>query len=155
MATQSRKHRAMRTQLVIAQHLAAHGWPYAESTGSGRSGSDILGVPGLAIEIKARANFDPMAWVKQAAMNKGLPMVMFRPNGMGEATIQTWPVILRMSDVIDLLHAAGYGTPGAPPDVRPARDPDVDDATLASPIGINAMGEVLFRLASGYEGDPT
>ena len=109
MPSQSRKNRAMRTQLVIAQHLAANGWPFAESTGSGRSGSDILGVPGLAIEIKARANFDPMAWCRQAAMNPGLPMVMFRPNGMGETSIESWPVILRMGDAVALLRAAGYG----------------------------------------------
>ena len=107
--TPSRKHRGFRTQKVVAEHLAARGWPFAESTGSGRSGSDITGVPGLAIEVKARADFNPMAWVRQASLNNGLPMVTFRPNGMGEQSIGTWPVIIRMNDLIDLLHAAGYG----------------------------------------------
>ena len=54
--TQARKRRGMRTQALVAQHLAANGWPYAESTGAGRSGSDVTGVPGLAIEVKARAD---------------------------------------------------------------------------------------------------
>ena len=109
MPSQSRKHRGFRTQRVVAQHLAARGWPFAESTGAGRSGSDITGVPGLAIEVKARADFNPMAWVRQACLNDGLPLVTFRPNGMGEATVATWPVIIRMNDLIDLLHQAGYG----------------------------------------------
>lgn len=111
--TQHRKHRGMRTQKVVAEHLAANGWPFAESTGSGRAGADITGTPGLAIEVKARANFEPVAWVRQAAANPGLPMVTFRPNGMGETSVASWPVILRLADVIKLLRLAGYGDPWA------------------------------------------
>ena len=107
--SQSRKHRGFRTRKVVAEHLAARGWPFAESTGAGRSGSDITGVPGLAIEVKARADFNPMAWVRQACLNDGLPLVTFRPNGLGEASVDQWPCILRFGDLITLLHAAGYG----------------------------------------------
>jgi hypothetical protein len=63
----------------------------------------------LAIEVKARADFNPMAWVRQASLNNGLPIVTFRPNGMGETTVANWPCILRLSDLIELLRAAGYG----------------------------------------------
>ena len=35
MPSQSRKHRGYRSQAVVAQYLAAHGWPYAEPTGAG------------------------------------------------------------------------------------------------------------------------
>ena len=98
--TQSRKHRGYKTQKIVADHLAARGWPFAESAGAGRSGSDITGVPGLAIEVKARADFSPMAWVRQASLNDGLPMVTFRPNGMGEASVGTWPVILRLTPYV-------------------------------------------------------
>jgi len=107
--TQSRKHRGYKTQKIVADHLAARGWPFAESTGAGRSGSDITGTPGLAIEVKARADFSPMAWVRQASANEGLPLVTFRPNGMGEASVNIWPCIILLGDLIDLLHAAGYG----------------------------------------------
>lgn len=113
MTTQNRKHRGLRTQLVVANYLTTHGWPYAQSTGAGRSGSDITGVPGLFVEVKARANFDPMAWLKQAnasaTLAGGLPLVTFRPNGMGETTIASWPCIVRLADLVELLHAAGYG----------------------------------------------
>lgn len=99
----------MRTQLVVAQHLATNGWPHAVSTGAGRAGSDITGALGLAVEVKARAGFSPMAWVRQAETGQGLPMVIFRPNGLGEASVSDWPVIMRLREVIDLLHQAGYG----------------------------------------------
>ena len=37
----------MRTQKLVAEYLAAHGWPFAESTGAARQGSDITGTPDL------------------------------------------------------------------------------------------------------------
>lgn len=108
--TQSRKHRGMATQRIVASYLQSNGFPWALSTGAGRAGSDITGTIGLAIEVKARAGFDPMAWVRQAASNEGLPLVMFRPNGMGEQSVAEWPCIVRMADLVTLLRAAGYGS---------------------------------------------
>ena len=101
----------MRTQQVVANYLSENGFPWALSAGPGRSGSDITGTIGLAIEVKARAGFDPMAWVRQAASNEGLPLVMFRPNGMGEQSVAEWPCIVRLEDLVTLLRASGYGDP--------------------------------------------
>jgi len=107
MASQSRKHRGMRTQLVVAQHLAAHGWPHAESAGSGRPGSDVLGIPGLSIEVKARAGFEPLAWLRQATLHDdGMPLVCFRPNGMGETTVDQWPCLIRLAPMSSLRQVA-------------------------------------------------
>ena len=111
--SQHRKARGMRTQLLVADYMKAHGWPFAESTGASRQGSDVTGVPGLAVEVKARRDLAPKAWLKQAAANPGLPFVVFRPDGVGETTVPTWPCLIRFSDLIDLLHQAGYGTPPA------------------------------------------
>lgn len=111
MASQSRKHRGYRTQKVVAEFLQRHGWPFAESTGAGRSGSDLTGMPGLACEIKARSDLQPLAWLKQAEANQGLPFVIFRPNGMGEESVGRWGVMLRLEVFTDLLRSAGYGTP--------------------------------------------
>ena len=47
MPSQSRKHRGYRTQKVGAEHLAANGFPYAESTGAGRSGTDITDITSI------------------------------------------------------------------------------------------------------------
>ena len=43
MPSQSRKHRGYRTQKLVAEYLAKRGFPFAESTGAGRSGTDITG----------------------------------------------------------------------------------------------------------------
>lgn len=108
-ATSSRKRRGASTQAIAARWFAAHGWPWAESTGAGRPGSDITGLPGLACEVKARRQFSPLAWIRQAQASRGLPFVIHRPDGMGPATIADWPVTLRLADFTGLLQAAGYG----------------------------------------------
>ena len=110
MTTQHRKARGMRTQLLVAEHLRDNGWPHATSAGSGRSGVDILGTLDVACEVKARANLDPLAWVKQAEKDADgrLPFAVFRPNGMGE-TPGRFVAFLRLEDLVALLRAAGYG----------------------------------------------
>ena len=109
MTTATRKRRGSETQTTVARWFAASGWPYAESTGAGRTGSDITGMPGLAVEVKARRDYSPLAWIRQAASNSGLPFVVHRPDGMGPASVASWPVTLRLDDFTRLLHAAGFG----------------------------------------------
>ena len=111
MSNQSRKHRGYRTQKVVAEYLEENGWPFAESTGGGRSGVDVTGTPGIAIEVKARTGFSPLAWVKQAEQETrgGVPIVVFRCNGQGEDAAK-YPAMLRFSDLVNLLREAGYGS---------------------------------------------
>ena len=112
MANQSRKHRGYRSQKVAAEWFQQHGWPYAESTGAGRSGVDITGMPGLAVEVKARSKFEPLAWLKQAAKERaGLPFVILRCNGQGEESVGQWGVLLSLEEHTKLLRQAGYGEP--------------------------------------------
>lgn len=109
--TLTRKRRGAETQNCVAAWFREHGWPHAESTGAGRPGVDILGLPGLACEVKARRDFSPMAWLRQAVNGRGIPFVVHRPDGMGPATIASWPVTLPLSEFTQLLHTAGYGEP--------------------------------------------
>jgi hypothetical protein len=114
MATsQSRKARGMRTQKVVAEWFARHGFPHAETTGSGRSGVDVLGMPGLSPEVKARRDLSLPSWLRQATKNGngGVPFVVHRPDGFGETTIGDWPVTMRLEDFTALVRAAGYGDP--------------------------------------------
>lgn len=112
MTSAHRRQRAWETQRCVALYFSTNGWPYATDAGAGRPGSDILNVPGLCVEVKARRDFSPLAWIKQAAKaGSGLPLVVHRPDGMGPATIADWPVTLRLVDVVGLLRAAGYGDP--------------------------------------------
>lgn len=110
MASQSRKARGMRSQLVVAQWFQAAGWVHATSTGAGRQGRDIENTPGVAVEVKARSDLQPQAWLRQAEAAAGgdLPLVVFRPNGFGESLIGKWGVLMTLDCATDLLHLAGY-----------------------------------------------
>lgn len=139
MASQSRKHRGYRSQRVVAEFFQGHGWPFAESTGAGRSGSDITGMPGLACEIKARSDLQPQAWLRQAEANPGLPFVVFRPNGMGEQSVGQWGVMLRLETFTELLRSAGYGTPSDDSDRPEGRSEEQDDDDALDPqLGLAA-----------------
>jgi hypothetical protein len=112
MPSQSRKHRGYRSQKVVAMYLAEHGFPFAESTGAGRSGSDITGTIGIDWEVKARTGFNPAAAIKQLKERhngKDLPIAVLRLNGQGEASIGEWVTLLRLEDFVQLLQDAGYG----------------------------------------------
>ena len=113
MASQTRKFRGYRTQLVVAQWFQAHGFPFAESTGAGRSGVDVTGMPGLAPEVKARNDFNLTGFLKQAVSNRGdgLPFVVVRPNGYGETRVGDWGVVMTLADFTELVRDAGHGEP--------------------------------------------
>jgi hypothetical protein len=113
--TQARKHRGYATQRIAAEWFASHGWEFAEPTGAGRAGTDITGMPGLDVEVKARARFDPSAAIRQLAMRSKettlLGFVLLRLNGQGPACVGDWPVMLRLDDFTNLLRDAGFGDP--------------------------------------------
>jgi len=112
MPSQSRKHRGYRSQKVVAMYLAEHGFPYAESTGAGRPGTDITGTVGIDWEVKARKDFSPGATIKQLKdrhNGKDLPVAVLRLNGQGEANVGEWVTLLRLEDFVGLLRDAGYG----------------------------------------------
>jgi hypothetical protein len=119
VTSQSRKHRGYRTQKVFAEYVRDI-FPYAEPTGAGRQGRDILGTPGVWFELKARAGFNPQAALKQAHAESmpyeewaraqpDLPVAVLRMNGQGEANIGEWVVCMRVDTLKDLLKEAGYG----------------------------------------------
>jgi hypothetical protein len=101
--SQHRKHRGYRTQKVVAEYLKTW-WPYAESAGAGRQGSDILGTP-FDIEVKARAGFNPLEAVKQLKSRKSnkLGFVVLRMNGQGEKA-EDYIALMPLSDLIGILN---------------------------------------------------
>jgi hypothetical protein len=114
----TRRGRGAATEHLVANHWRTHGWPYA--TVKRGSGVDLENVPGVNVEIKARRDFVPTLWLKQAEHRQaGLPVVIVRPDGMGPASIGSWVAVLRHDDLIALLHAAGYGDPPSDTDVTP------------------------------------
>jgi len=99
---QSRKHRGYATQRLIAKRWKANGMaPYAVPVGAGDQGEDILNSPeGLVVEIKARDSVTLPTALAQALKSDpdGIPLVIWRHNGQGEANIGKWTVTLFLED---------------------------------------------------------
>ena len=102
MVSQHRKHRGYRTQRIVAEWLKQW-YPYALPVGAGSQGEDITGVP-FSIEVKARSDFSPLAWIKQAETNKAdkLAFVVSRCNGQGEDVAQ-YLAFMRLGDLMNIL----------------------------------------------------
>lgn len=128
----ARKARASATQTHIAEWFARRGFPFATDAGAGRNGRDILGMVGLALEVKARRDLSLPAWLRQAQdyADGDLPAVIHRPDGFGPARVADWPVTMRLEDFTRLIRAAGYGDPGA-------------DATPGAVISVTPITEDL------------
>lgn len=109
--SQSRKHRGYATQRIVAEYLQLHGFEYALPVGAGRDGSDITGISGLDIEIKARTKLDLSGLMKQLAERRndiGLGVGVLRLNGQGEKAVDNFVAVLTLSDLVYLLKASGY-----------------------------------------------
>ena len=102
MASQARKHRGFRTERVVAQYLSAV-WSGA-TVGRG-SGKDIVNVP-FDVEVKARAGFQPLAYIKQlkarTSISGELGFGVIRLNGQGEDAAE-YCAIIRLADLLPLL----------------------------------------------------
>ena len=88
----------------MADYLRENGYPYAESAGAGRSGSDVTGVP-FDVEVKARRGFDPKAALSQLSrrVESSLGFAVLRLNGQGKESIGDWVAVLRFEDLVKLL----------------------------------------------------
>lgn len=108
--SQHRKHRGYASQRIVADFLRLHGYPFAESAGAGRSGSDITGVP-FDVEVKARRGFDPKAALSQLSRRAGLNLgfAVLRLNGQGKESIGDWAAIIRFEDLVKLIKKAENG----------------------------------------------
>ena len=109
--SQSRKHRGYATQRIVADYLRSQGWEHALPVGAGRDGSDVTGIDGLDIEIKARTKLDLSGLMKQLLDRRaeaGLGVGVLRLNGQGEKSVEQFVAVLTLADLIYLLKASGY-----------------------------------------------
>ena len=110
----SRVQRGYQSQRLVAEYFKSNGWPYAEPAGSGRAGTDITGVIGVDVEVKARRGIkvaEAMKQLRERYKDGVLPVAILRLDGQGEAHIADWPAIVPLHIFIDLLKAAGYDKP--------------------------------------------
>ena len=107
MPSQSRKHRGLRTERVVAEYLSQ--WWQGATVGRG-NGKDIVNIP-MDIEVKARTAFNPLEWLRQSRKrtekNGELNLVVCRMNGQGEDAAE-YLAFLKFSDLVQLLIKAGY-----------------------------------------------
>ena len=100
--TRHRKDRGLSTERVVALYLSQ--WWRSASVGRG-AGKDCLNVP-FDIEVKARTDFQPLAWLRQAskraAISKEIPIVCCRMNGQGEDASE-YLAFMRVGDLVQLL----------------------------------------------------
>ena len=102
MASQARKHRGFRTERVVAEYLST--WWSGACVGRG-NGKDIVNVP-FDVEVKARASFQPLAWLKQSkartAISGELGFCVMRLNSQGEQAHE-YAALIRLGDLLPLL----------------------------------------------------
>lgn len=102
MAT-ARVVRGRESEEWVAEKFRYHGWVNAERRPASLPGTDIMGLPPFAVEVKARRDLNLTQWLKQASARSGLPMVIHRPDGFGRDKLGLWPVTFRFDDVIPVL----------------------------------------------------
>jgi hypothetical protein len=107
--------RGLDLQNALARYLGRW-WPSAESTGAGRQGTDVLGIPGVVWECKTavdfKRDFKPIAWVRQCtghAAAGDVPVTVYWPKGIGEERAGYALSILPLHVLVRLLLEAGYG----------------------------------------------
>lgn len=107
----SRKQRGYDSQRIVANYFRDHGWPFAEPVGAGRSGSDVTGIVGVDVEVKARRNLDLTGTLRQQSVRAAegvLPLAVIRPDGYGPSKIGEWPCVVPLAVMVELLREAGY-----------------------------------------------
>ena len=126
MSGQSRKHRGYASQRIVAEYLRANGFAHAEPVGAGRPGSDITGLVGLDVEVKARRDLDLPGLIRQMRSRQAsdvLGLAVIRPDGAGPATVDWWPSVMPLAWQVALLRGAGFGDPSPMDGELPWRGP--------------------------------
>ena len=102
-----RKDRGLRTERVVAEYLAQ--WWHGSAVGSG-AGKDIVNFP-MDIEIKARADFSPLEYLKQSKKRTEKTgedsLVICRMNGQGESP-ENYLAFMPLGQMVQILLKAGY-----------------------------------------------
>ena len=103
-----RKDRGLRTERVVAAYLAQ--WWHGATVGRG-AGKDIVNFP-MDVEIKARADFSPLEYLRQSKKRTETTgeesLVICRMNGQGESP-EDYLAFMRLGELVQILLKAGYG----------------------------------------------
>ena len=94
---------------AVARYLQAHGYPLActarAAMGGLRKGEDILGVPGVSLEVKNRRKLVIDSALRQAAIQGGpdkVAVVIIKPYGVGLESVGDWWAISYVRHMVPL-----------------------------------------------------
>jgi hypothetical protein len=114
--------RGVRLQNALADYLRQW-WPLAESTGSGRHGTDVTNTPGVVWECKTAAEFLPARFCRQAQAAAGstgaVPVTVYFPPGFGAGSTGSVLAIMPLERMMGLLCEAGYAVAPEPEEAVP------------------------------------
>jgi hypothetical protein len=94
------REKGRRAELEVVKLARAQGWPASRNLDQTRDGgSDIRGVPGVAIEVKRCERTDVWAWWEQISRSCGsdLPLVAFRRSS------SPWLAVSELDELLALL----------------------------------------------------
>jgi hypothetical protein len=102
-------------EAAVARYLRDNGYPMAISSraaiGAGtRQESDVIGVPGMAIEVKSVRGLSIGAALTQAEQQATVgkvPVVIAKPIGVGYGNVANWFAIMWTADAIGLWPEGG------------------------------------------------
>lgn len=114
MSASKRKGTAWESQIV--DHLRTHGAPHAErrTLAGAKDRGDIAGIPGVVIEAKSCARFEPAAWLDEAAKeraNDQAAIGVVWTKRRGKTSPGAGFVLMDGDTFLALLAAAGYTAP--------------------------------------------
>ena len=94
-----------KNERALVAWLREHGWPDARRTlaGDGLQPGDIDAIPGVCVEMRARAECKPGSWMQDAEAQAGgrLPVVVYHPPGIGDPG--KWVAMVRVEELAKLL----------------------------------------------------
>ncbi len=122
------RRKGKRGELGFAEYLRAHGFQARRGqqfSGSSDSPDVVHSIPGVHFEVKRTERGNPYDWLAQAIRDSGnkLPVVAHKRNR------RDWIAVLRMDDLMGLLHARAINEVGG------------HQATSDSPVALYVDGD--------------
>lgn len=101
----ARVQRGRSSEEIVAAEFRLRGFPEAERRPASLPGSDIMHLPGLDVEVKARRGLNLTGWLDQQAKRvrdeDTIPLLVVRPDGYGPDRIARWPAVMALGEWID------------------------------------------------------
>lgn len=99
---------------AVASYLSTWGWLAERRALSGAfDKGDIVGVPGVVVEVKSAARLCIPEWMRETAVetvnaSANVGLLVIKPKGVGYANVAQWWCVQPFAQAVNLLKQAGY-----------------------------------------------